>query len=76
MHVATKTSPANKRVGVVMETICPAHIPANSESTKSKSKSKIPDYAKDFRKEWLCIRGINMEFKFLFLDLVIDLCLL
>ena len=32
-------------------------IPANSESTKI--KSKIPDYAKDFRKEWLCIRGIN-----------------
>ena len=32
-------------------------IPANSESTKI--KSKIPDYAKDFRKEWLFIRGIN-----------------
>ena len=24
-----------------------------------KIKSKIPDYAKDFRKEWLFIRGIN-----------------
>ena len=40
-----------------MEAICPAHFPANSESKKN--KSKIPDYAKYFRKEWLCIRGIN-----------------
>ena len=44
-----------------METICPRHIPANSESTQI--KSKIPDYAKDFRKEWLCIRGINKDFE-------------
>ena len=34
-------------------------IPANSESTKR--KDKIPEYARDFRKEWLCIRGINKE---------------
>ena len=40
-----------------METICPRHIPANFKSTQI--KSKIPDYAKDFRKEWLCIRWIN-----------------
>ena len=26
-----------------------------------KTTNKIPDYAKDFRKEWLCIRGINKE---------------
>ena len=37
-------------------------IPANSESTKR--KSKIPEYARDFRKEWLCIRGINKDFKY------------
>ena len=34
-------------------------IPANSESTKI--KDKIPEYAKDFRKEWLYIRGINKK---------------
>ena len=34
-------------------------IPANSESTKR--KDKIPDYAKDFRNEWLYIRGINKK---------------
>ena len=34
-------------------------IPANSESTKI--KYKIPEYAKDFRKEWLYIRGINKK---------------
>ena len=32
-------------------------IPANSESTKN----KIPEYAKDFRKEWLYIRVINKK---------------
>ena len=40
-----------------METICPRHIPANSESTQI--KSKIPEYAKDYKKEWLCMRWIN-----------------
>ena len=40
-----------------MNTIRPAHIPANTESTEI--KSKIPDYAKDFRNEYLFIRGIN-----------------
>ena len=34
-------------------------ISANSESTKI--KNKIPEYAKDFRKEWLYIRGINKK---------------
>ena len=34
-------------------------IPTNSESTKR--KDKIPEYAKDFRKEWLYIRGINKK---------------
>ena len=34
-------------------------IPANSESTKI--KYKIPEYAKDFRKEWLYIRGISKK---------------
>ena len=34
-------------------------IPANSESTKI--KYKIPEYAKDFRKEWLYIKGINKK---------------
>ena len=43
--------------GVVMETIFPRDIPANSESTQI--KSKIPEYAKDFKKEWLFIRWIN-----------------
>ena len=32
-------------------------MPANSESTKI--KSKIPDYARDYRNENLFIRGIN-----------------
>ena len=32
---------------------------SNFKNCIKKSKSKIPDYAKDFRKEWLCIRGIN-----------------
>ena len=26
-----------------------------------KTTNKIPEYARDFRKEWLCIRGINKE---------------
>ena len=34
-------------------------IPANSKSTKR--KDKIPEYAKDFRKEWFYIRGINKK---------------
>ena len=34
-------------------------IPTNSESTKR--KDKIPEYAKDFRNEWLYIRGINKK---------------
>ena len=68
-----------------METIFPRHIPANSESTQI--KSKIPQYAKDLKKEWVCIIGINKNFekfvknilkmvlRFLFLDLVTDICL-
>ena len=40
-----------------METIRPAQIPANTESTPI--KSKIPEYASQFKKEWLVIRGIN-----------------
>ena len=54
---------------VVMETIRPAKILANSESTQI--KSKIPEYAKDFKKEWLFIRGINKEFKY-FVDNIND----
>ena len=42
---------------VVMKTIRPAKILANSESTQI--KSKIPDYARDYRNEYLFIRGIN-----------------
>ena len=34
-------------------------IPANSESTKR--KNKIPEYAKDFKNEWLYIKGINKK---------------
>ena len=34
-------------------------IPANSESTKR--KDKIPEYAKDFKREWQYIRGINKK---------------
>ena len=34
-------------------------ILANSESTKR--KDKIPEYAEDFKKEWLYIRGINKK---------------
>ena len=45
-----------------METIRPAHIPTNTESTQI--KSKIPEYARDFKNEWLFIRGINKEFKY------------
>ena len=44
-------------------------ISANSES--SKIKSKIPEYARDFKKEWLTIRGINKEFKY-FVDNIND----
>ena len=54
---------------VVMNTIRPAHIPANTESTEI--KSKIPDYAKDFRNEYLFIRGIDKQFKY-FLDNIND----
>ena len=42
-----------------METIRSAQIQANSDSTQT--KNKIPEYAKDFKKEWLIIRGINKE---------------
>ena len=45
-----------------METIRLAHIPDNTESTQI--KNKIPEYARDFEKEWLFIRGINKEFKY------------
>ena len=44
---------------VVMETIRPAHLPSNTKSTPI--KSKIPEYASQFKKEWLVIRGINKE---------------
>ena len=40
-----------------METIRPAKILANFESTQI--KSKIPEYARDYRNEYLFIRGIN-----------------
>ena len=40
-----------------METIRPAHIPTNTESIQI--KSKIPEYARDYKNEWLFIRGIN-----------------
>ena len=39
----------------------------NRTSNISKSKSKIPDYAKDYKNEYLFIRGIDTCFKF-FLD--------
>ena len=29
-----------------------------------KTTNKIPEYARDIRKEWLCIRGINKDFKY------------
>ena len=39
-----------------------------SRSSISKIKTqptyKIPEYAKDFKNEWLYIRGINKEFKY------------
>ena len=34
-------------------------IPTNSESTKI--KCRIPEYAKDFKREWQYIRGINQK---------------
>ena len=34
-------------------------------SGSTQKKSKIPEYAKDFKKEWLYIRGINKEFVYL-----------
>ena len=37
-----------------------------------KSNSKIPPYARDFKKEYLFIRGINKEFKY-FIDKLDDL---
>ena len=52
-----KAPEAPKTKAVVMETIRPAKILADSESTQI--KSKIPEYARDFEKEWLYIRGIN-----------------
>ena len=42
---------------VVMKNIRPAKILGNSESTQI--KSKIPEYARDYRNEYLFIRGIN-----------------
>ena len=42
-----------------METIRLALIPTNTESTQI--KSKIPEYARDFKNEWLFIRGINKK---------------
>ena len=53
-----------------METIRPAKILANSESTQI--KSKIPEYAKDFKKEWLIIRGINKECYKFYTDYLCD----
>ena len=40
-----------------METIRPAQILANTDSAQI--KSKIPEYASQFKKEWLVIKGIN-----------------
>ena len=34
-------------------------------SGSTQKHSKIPEYAKDFKKEWLYIRGINKEFVYL-----------
>ena len=34
-------------------------------SGSTQKKSKIPEYAKDFKKEWLYIRGINKDFVYL-----------
>ena len=42
-----------------METIRPAQILANSESPQI--KSKIREYAKDFKNEWLFLRGIDKK---------------
>ena len=33
--------------------------------TNSNTSNKIPEYAKDFKNEWLYIRGINKEFVYL-----------
>ena len=48
-----------KATGVVMEMGSLAHSSFISGSTQK--HSKIPEYAKDFKKEWLYIRGINKE---------------
>ena len=34
-------------------------------SGSNQKHSKIPEYAKDFKKEWLYIRGVNKEFMYL-----------
>ena len=36
-----------------------------TEKMTENAKNKIPEYAKDFKKEWLYIRGINKEFVYL-----------
>ena len=38
---------------------------ASINSENSNISKKIPEYAKDFKKEWLYIRGINKEFAYL-----------
>ena len=48
---------------VVMEMGSHAHSVFISGSTQK--HSKIPEYAKDFKNEWLYIRGINKEFVYL-----------
>ena len=43
---------------------------ANTNSTQI--KNKIPEYAKDFKKEWLCIRGINKELRCFYIKYLSD----
>ena len=65
---------------VVMETGILAHFlsPINQEMTevnqrmKSNFYTKIPEYAREYKKEYLFIRGINKEFKY-FIDKLDDL---
>ena len=52
-----------------MKTVILKHLPTPQNSIKS--NNKIPQYATNFKKEYLFIRGINKEFKY-FVDNIDD----
>ena len=50
---------------VVMKTGILAHL-SNSQNCVKSTNNKIPEYARDYKKEYLYIRGINKEFKYFY----------